>query len=171
MKLFNSISADVKMQDYGTSWSIVMRGSKQEIEWLFNAFFNFGATNDPHYNWNDAETEASFFTTKARLTRFFENLWINRLWHENKVADEAKSLAVKSVEDMFNLHREPRQQYKATTYEGDEYSFGKTKAENPDDSFKDAIVTNAGKIGLAASQAKPDAIADEVGDMFNALQS
>ena len=170
MKLFNSISADVKVVDFGTSWSIVMRGSKQEIDWLFNAFFNFGATNDNHYNFNDAETEASFFTTKDRMTKFFKGFWENRLWHENKLADEAKQLAIASVNDLFANHREARQQYRATTYEDSEYSFGKIKAANPDDSFKDVVVENASKIGLASAQEKLDAITNEVGDMFAELQ-
>ena len=171
MKLFKSISADVKVVDFGTSWSIVMRGSKQEIDWLFNAFFNFGATNDAHYNWNDAETEASFFTTKDRMTKFFKGFWENRLWHENKLADEAAALAKASVEDLFTNHRESRQQYKATTYEGSEYPLGKVSAVNPDDSFKDVVVENASKIGLANAQKQPVTLDDEVADMFAELQS
>ena len=170
MKLFKSLNADIKVVDFGTSWSIVMRGSKQEIDYIFNAMFNYGATNDAHYNFNNTETEASFFTTKERLTKFFKGFWENRLWHENELADEAAALAKASVEDLFANHREARQQYRATTYEDSKYSFGKIKAERPDDSFKDVVAANANKIGLASAQEKPDAITDEVGDMFAELQ-
>lgn len=170
MKLFKSLNADIKVVDFGTSWSIVMRGSKQEIDYIFNAMFNYGATNNAHYNFNDAETEASFFTTKDRMTKFFKGFWENRLWHENKLADEAAALAQASVEDLFVNHREPRQQYRQTTYEDNAYRVGKITAERPDSSFKDAVIESAFK-QLPSVSDKNDPIADEVQDMFHSLSS
>ncbi len=157
------------MQDFGTSWSIIMRGPKQEIAWVHNAMFNWGATNDGHFNWNIAETEASFFTTKDRMTKFFKGFWENRLWHENKLADEAAALAKASVEDLFVNHRESRHQYKASTYEDNAYRVGKITAERPDSSFKDAVIESAFK-QLPSVSDKNDPIANEVGEMFAKLQ-
>jgi hypothetical protein len=161
------------MQDIGTSWEILVRGPKQQVDWYYNAFYNFGAVNEKDYTWNYNETEASFFTTKKRMAVFFHNFWVNHLWHEGTMDDaaidrEAAIRTIQSMLDLFDHHREVRRQYSSSDLTENLYDLGIVKAENPDPDLKDLILENAFK-PLPSVKEQPS-LTDEVGDMFAELQ-
>lgn len=175
MKLYNSITAETFVQDFGNSWLIVMQGPRNEVELLFNGFFNFGATDDPNYIWDDvSELGGTFFTTKERMTKFFEGYLENRYCNAGKSQEESIALAQKEapalVEDLFLNHRQSRApQQKA--FDDGVYNFGTTNAEKPDDSFIDAVIANLNKIGMFVAndpELTPfDGITSEVEQMFS----
>ena len=148
MKLYKSLEATISLQDLGTSWAIVMRGPKQEVNWLFNAFVNFGAFDGtgctPVYTWNDTETEAIFYSSKKRMLKFFEgyleNQYINNCQDESIARFAAKNNAILFIEDLITNHREPRSQQYHSTIVCDDYSMGAMKNESPDDNLRDNIL-------------------------------
>ena len=78
MKLYPNLNATLTYQDYGSSWLLVMRGSKQDINLLFNAIYNFGAVEKSSPEFNDTEDIATVWSNEDKTWNFFYYLHLNR---------------------------------------------------------------------------------------------
>lgn len=148
MKIYNNINATFTMQDYGSAWLIIMRGTQQEIEWLFNGFFNHGAVDTSEIKWNDLDDTALFWTNKEKMGKFFWNLALHRKLNQghadNKSTSNAAYLIGESMlKDLYNNHRESRNMYHYGSENYYQYNIGKISAESPDLDMKDAIINHA----------------------------
>lgn len=149
MKLYPNLNATLTYQDYGSSWLLVMRGSKQDINLLFNAIYNFGAVEKSSPEFNDTEDVATVWSNEDKTWNFFYYLHLNRFLnrgHKDCVFTEDVALAdaQKAFDIFVETAREPRMLYKnSKPVFLDNYSVGKIKAENPDADMKDAIISNA----------------------------
>lgn len=149
MKLYPNITANLTYQDYGTSWLLVLRGKKLDIELLFNALYNFGAVEKSAIEFNETEDEVTVWSNEDKTWNCFYYVFLNRLLnrgHKDCVftEDVALAQAQEAFTDFLENHRESRTLYRYNKPKFvDTYDFGKLTAERPDADMKDAILSHA----------------------------
>ena len=175
MKIYPNLNVNVVIQDCGKSWLIVMEGAQPDCELMFNAFYNFGATNEHSFTWDDVrELGGSFYSNPAHMVKFFEGFLENRYYNVCKDQEQAEAWAKLDapdfVEHLYHTRQSRPVQIRTTKYSG-VYQFGNNKCESPDDSFVDAVVRDANKIGMAAQDKVPtneneSLVSSEIREMF-----
>ena len=138
----------VKMtyQNCGSNWIIFLEGDNQlEITQQYYSLWNWNATSG-ELDWMK-ENLAKIWTTKARLLRYFQNVFLNELI-DTRVSefkgkkggawDVAKGMA---EEKLKGLERVTEPLVFARSLEP--YSIGKISAENPDESLQDFFLRRA----------------------------
>lgn len=138
MRIYQHIDVELTYQNHGSSWLCILRGSTENIDSVFNAVFNFGATNGEYEFQDHSKTVATFWTDETRLHRFFYNLFFFRdldgrgaeLYANTQIA----TLRATSHEFFKEYDTQASVHY---------HSLGKVRAERPDLDFKDSVVQNA----------------------------
>lgn len=155
MKLYPTLNVNLVMQDFGTSWFILMEGLQKDVDLMFNAAFNFGATSEKQYAWDDiTEIGGTFYSTEARMKKFFEgyleNFYYNAGCSQEDATAFAKLDAPDLVEHLYQDHRQSRKQYKSSSNEifDEAWKSGNPKAEKPDVDFKDSVIEYGYRKGL-----------------------
>jgi hypothetical protein len=70
-KIYSNTNVTLTIQDYGTAWLGILRGSPADINLVFNGLYNWKATNgDCEYT---TDNVAIFWTSPKQMERFFFN--------------------------------------------------------------------------------------------------
>lgn len=139
----------MKLQEYGTSWLIILEGCKYNVDLLFNACFNFGATNSTRLEYSDNDDYAVFWSCEEKMGNFFYQMNLNKLLnmgHEEteELENKAIEIAENQMSDLWENHRESRQLFgQKNLYTPDSYSVGKISAERPDECFLTSVLNHA----------------------------
>jgi len=143
MKVYSHIDVDMSYQNFGSAWCCILRGSTENINLVFNAFYNWGATNGDIQFYDHVQTVAVFWTDEQSLARCFYRMRINspKYRHLGKQANWAH---VHACMNELRNHHEPFLNF-ADMYVADTYHVGTITAERPDNDMKDAIIANAHK--------------------------
>lgn len=129
--------------NFGSCWCCILRGSTENIDLVFNGFYNLCATNGEYQFFDHLKTVAVFWSTRERMRRFF---FMQK--HAPEVMVTGRTIR--------NAMRYARKQLDALSAHGHEffinfdrqfapleYGSGTITAERPDSDFKDSVLANA----------------------------
>lgn len=163
MKPYPNTDVDLTVQPYGTTWLMVLKGSEENINLVFNGLYNFCATGGKLDFTEQSHTTATFWSSREQMERFFENLYFFRNaethftrlrkrrhtnFHraggykkDNQYIEDAQTYAKEQCDKLraeSTVSFNPR-----TKIYMPMFSMGTIKAERPDHDFKDAVLTHA----------------------------
>jgi hypothetical protein len=103
MRLYKNIAVDFTIQNFGTAWLGILRGKTEDIEIVFNGFFNFCATSGKLEYKDHCQTIATFWTNKRKMKRYFYNRqYISQFdpFNRHEAAKTARSARRWAIEQM-----------------------------------------------------------------------
>lgn len=129
---------EVKYQNFGSGWLIVLRGTTEKIERAFNAFFNFCGTNGVLTYQDGSKTTATFWSSRTKMEKFFAmQYWVR---HNVEDTEASKQHVADNILAMENSHEAFLRFTDGVT---DFYASGQIKAERSDTNAKDAFILEA----------------------------
>jgi len=133
MKIYESLSVELAYQNLGSTWLMILRGTKNDIELTFNGLYNLRATDGSLTYQNEAKTMATFWSSKEKMKRFFQNKYSFANGNAQKVEidlfSNQKLEQLKQNQEIFKTF---------TSNNICSYGKGIINAERPDDDFRDA---------------------------------
>lgn len=168
MRIYESVDCEATRQSFGSLWLVVLRGTEEAINSVFNGVYNWGGCNG-ELDWHNQERNiATFWTTPQRLVWCFAHMSVMRLADSN-IGKGKKYGAWPLACEEANLKLESLAQCQETflTFDTAEashvYTLGSISAERPDEDWRDAIVFNAFKDRSERKSVDLEAITDENG--------
>jgi hypothetical protein len=77
MKLYNNLLVTITYQNFGSTWTLILRGKTEDIELAANGLYNLGATNGDCEFYDHAQTVGIVWTDEISLRQFFFRQWAN----------------------------------------------------------------------------------------------
>jgi len=153
MKPYHNVDVELRFQNCGSWWLMVLEGAEQDIELVFNGLWNHGAidvsverSDGTIYNGLDytdhTRTKATFWSTPEKMYAFFFNR--HMLIHGQRSAKaSAHVIARMRIEelklDSVSFHDFNRPAFVSC------FTVGTIKAERPDDNYREKATLNANK--------------------------
>lgn len=149
MKVYANVDVTITYQNFGSVWLVALHGTEDAINLVFNGLFNFNATGG-HLSWPEGtKTFANFWSSPAKMWRFFYNRAVLRLdldglpmREKRELVNECRMFASQQVELIKTTCQETMIDYTRAQVP---YllAMGTIGAEKPDDDFRDAVVKAA----------------------------
>jgi hypothetical protein len=154
-KLYPQLNVRMSYQNMGSKWLIILRGPENEIELTFNGLYNHMATNGNlrYSSKAPGNAVATFWSTAGDMWNCFKNKF--DLAHERAAAADCEAHAniqfgyFKKFSEVFmdfhNIHKDNPEYHEV----------GKVVAENPDNSFRDAMWAQEAKRAISPAAVTP----------------
>lgn len=151
MKIYENVDVNAMFQNCGSVWLVVLEGSHDNIELVFNGLWNLGAINvsversdGSIYNGleytDHTKTKAYFWSSPKRMYSFFFN-WHLLKCQQESCAKYAHVVAAQRIEefkrDTINFFNYDR------VCSVNTFQVGTISAERPDDNYRDSALTHS----------------------------
>lgn len=145
MKIYPQIDVDLKFQNCGSSWLMVLTGKEENIELVFNGLWNYGATNvsiqradGTNYNGLDYvdanKTTATFWSSPEKMYKFFYNSHLIACQQES--CSESAHVVARMRMEQLRQETISFRNFNQTPFIS-AFEIGTMKAERPDDNYKE----------------------------------
>jgi hypothetical protein len=151
MKIYPKLNVELRFQNCGSWWLMILEGAEADIELCFNGLWNHGAidvsverADGSTYNGLDytdnTRTKAKFWSTPEKMRKFFFNSHLLACQQES-CAPYAHVVANMRIEelkrDMITFVDFTRPQFVNS------FDVGTVRAERPDDNYREAALTHS----------------------------
>lgn len=147
MRPYPNTDVEMSIQNHGTNWLVILRGSTEDISLVFNGLWNFGATSAELTFVDHTQTTATFWSNKEKLGKFFFLKSFFAIAEKCKgvkrgAFPQCESYAAQKLAELEETH-EQFYDFNRKKITPDPFSFGRAVAEKPDDDFRDAVIKQA----------------------------
>ena len=141
------MAAKLTYQNQGSNWAVFINGeTEEEITRCYYSLWNWKATSGDLFWMNGAR--AYIWSTKARLEKYFENIYLMELIDNRAAEFKGKRFgALPVAKEMAAERLEGLQQEKLLTFGGnyETFALGSISAEKPDLDLKDYFLARSFK--------------------------
>lgn len=145
LRIYPHVDVTLTYQNFGSAWLCILRGKTEDIHQVFNAFWNFGATNGEYQFFDHAQTVATFWSDADSLAQCFYRMIQFSAKHQSDGRKANLQLAQACMNTLRGNCHEAFLDFDSMIFMGEVYATGTISAERPDDSFKDAVIIQGHK--------------------------